>query len=238
MLKQFTTGKKPQVWVFDKQTGKKFKSHIKNVASENGFYDFSIKSGDYTIEPSLSDIESHASQVFKDIIREGSIENLSQERKIFLSHFFALQFVRTRQHRQIFKDMADALKDSLEKWGDDPSQVKEYTTVDGNTLKLHGIRSILKSSEFAPYFLNKTWVLFKAPKEFPLYISDNPITLQNMIDHGFYGNIGLDVKGIEIYCPISKFFTIGMLCPSHKDEFRKTYAGYKLLMQKKSRIII
>jgi len=34
LLKQFTSGKKPQVWVFDKTTGKKFKSHVKNVASE------------------------------------------------------------------------------------------------------------------------------------------------------------------------------------------------------------
>ena len=109
LLKQFTKGKKPQVWVFDKWTGKKFKSHVKNVASENRFYDFRFKGNEYTIEPSFSNIETHASKVIKDIVRENSIANLSNENMFFLSHFFALQFVRTKQHRQLFKDLSESL---------------------------------------------------------------------------------------------------------------------------------
>ena len=73
LLKNFTIGKKLQVWVFDKQTGKIFKSHVKNVASENGFYNFTIKGNEYTIEPSLSDVETHASKIVKGIIRNKRI---------------------------------------------------------------------------------------------------------------------------------------------------------------------
>lgn len=62
-----------------------------------------------------------------------------------------------------------------------------------------------------------------------MYISDNPVTLQNMIDHGPYGNIGLAVRGIEIYFPLSKTLALGMFCPSHEEEFKKTYEKYKLI---------
>lgn len=231
LLKQFTSGKKPQVWVFDKTTGKKFKSHVKNVASEKGFYNFRFKGNELTIEPSLSDIETHASKIIKDIVRKNSISDLSDEDRLFLSHFFALQFVRTKQHRQLFRDLSETLRDTLKKRGEDISQIKDYVEVDDKTLKFHGIRSILKSGEYAPYFLNKSWVLFKTTKSHPLYISDNPVTLQNMIDHGPYGNIGLAVRGIEIYFPLSKTLALGMFCPSHEEEFRKTYEKYKLIMR-------
>ena len=210
LLKQFANGKKPQVWVFDKTTGKIFKTHVKNVASENGFYNFRFKGNELTIEPSLSDIETHASKIIKDVVRKKSISDLSDDDRLFLSHFFSLQFVRTKQHRQSFRDLSETLGDTLKKRGEDISQIKDYVEVDDKTLKLHGIRSVLKSGEYAPYFLNKSWVLFKTTKSHPLYISDNPVTLQNMIDHGPYGNIGLAVRGIEIYFPLSKTLALGM----------------------------
>jgi hypothetical protein len=231
LLKQFASGKKPQVWVFDKKTGNKFKTHVKNVASENGFYDFQFKGNEYTIEPSLSKIETHASKIVRDIVRKNSITDLSNEDMLFLSHFFALQFVRTKQHRQLFKDLSETLGDTLKKRGEDISQIKDYVEVDNRTLKLQGIRSILKSSDFAPHFLNKSWVLFKTIKSHPLYISDNPVTLQNLTDHGPYGNIGLAVRGIEIYFPLSKTLVLGMFCKSLEEEVRKTYEKYKTIMR-------
>jgi hypothetical protein len=231
LLKQFSSGKKPQVWVYDKATGNKFKSHIKNVASEQGFYDFKFKGNELTIEPSLSNIESHASKIIKNIVRKNSISDLSDEERLFLSHFFALQFVRTKQYRQLFRDLSETLGETLKTRGEDISQIQDYVEVDDKTLKLHGIRSVLESNEYAPYFLDKSWVLFQTTKSQPLYISDNPVTLQNMIDHGPYGNIGLAVRGIEIYFPLSKTLALGMFCPSYEEEFKKTYEKYELIMR-------
>lgn len=231
LIKQFCSGKETQVWVFDKRTGKIFKSHVKNVASENGFYNFRFKKNEYTIEPSLSEIETHASKIVKGIVRKNSIADLSDEDMLFLSHFFALQFVRTKQYRQLFKDLSETLGDTLIKRGENISQIKDYVKIGDRTLKLHGIQSVIKSAEFAPYFLNKSWVLFRTTKSHPLYISDNPVTLQNMIDHGPYGNIGLAVRGIEIYFPLSKTLVLGMFCKSHEEEFRKTYEKLKIIMR-------
>jgi hypothetical protein len=231
LLKQFKSGKKPQVWVFDKTTGKTFRTHVKNVASEKGFYNFRFRGNELTIEPSLADIETHAAKIIKDIVGKNSISDILEDEKLFLSHFFALQFVRTKQHRQLFRDLAETLGNSFRQRGGDTSQIKDYIEVDDKTLKMHGIRSVLKSEEYAPYFLNKSWVLFKTTKSHPLFISDNPVTLQNMVDHGPYGNIGLAVRGIEIYFPLSKTLTLGMFCQSHEENFRKTYEKYKLIMQ-------
>ena len=62
--------------------------------------------------------------------------------------------------------------------------------------------------------MQKTWMLLEAPSFAPLYISDNPLSLDNRLDHGFYGNLGLGVVGIEIYFPLSTCLSISMVCPS------------------------
>jgi len=58
-------------------------------------------------------------------------------------------------------------------------------------------------TDFGPHFLNKIWFLAKATKTHPFMIGDNPVALQNHIDMEPYGNLGLGVKGIEIYFPLS-----------------------------------
>ena len=58
ILKNFNCGrkgKKPQVWVFDKHTGNKFRSNIENVAAENSFYDFNFEGIELTVEQTLSE---------------------------------------------------------------------------------------------------------------------------------------------------------------------------------------
>ena len=87
----------------------------------------------------------------------------------------------------------------------------------------------MDSHEFAPYFFAKSWLLFQTSKRHPFYISDNPITMQNMNDFGFYGNIGLAVKGIEIYFPFSKTLTLALFCPSIEESLRESYRKYQLL---------
>jgi hypothetical protein len=80
-----------------------------------------------------------------------------------------------------------------------------------------------------PYFLNKEWVLFDAPKGGSMYISDNPVALQNEVDHGPYGNLGLAVRGSEIHVPLSSALTIGLLCPTLIEPFRRSAENFRLL---------
>jgi hypothetical protein len=84
-------------------------------------------------------------------------------------------------------------------------------------------------SELAPYFYLKDWILFKAPKNTPFCLSDNPVTLQNFIDLSPIGNLGLAVKGIEIYFPISSLYSLGMICKSYKELLDDNFAKIEFL---------
>jgi hypothetical protein len=72
-------------------------------------------------------------------------------------------------------------------------------------------------SVFGPHFLNKDWLLISTTRKSPFIIGDNPLALQNAIDMGPYGNLGLAVKGIEIYLPLSPVRALAIWCPSHKQ---------------------
>lgn len=228
ILRNFTE-QKDQVWVLDKQNNRKFKTNIKNIASENGFYNFEIDGHQMTFETSISDFEGEASRIIKKIINSESIGSLTDEDKVVMSHFVALQYVRTKQWRETWKSMDEALTKAIREKGMNPEDMEGYRELTDEANKLEHMRSIHKADEFAPHFHNKDWVLLKATNKQSFWISDNPISLQNSIDRGFYGNIGLAVKGIEIYFPLSKELTLGMWCPSHQELINKKYGQYKFL---------
>lgn len=231
LLNNFAVGKKPQIWVFDKKTGKKFKTNIKNVASETKFYDFSFEDLELSIEPSLAEIEATAAKFIKTIVKNEGIAHLDENDKIFLSQFLALQFTRTKEHRLRLKDITEKMSANIRKRGWNPDGLEGYKGLTEDDLKIHGVKSVMKSHELAPHFFAKSWLLFQTSKKHPFYISDNPITMQNMNDFGFYGNIGLAVKGIEIYFPFSKTLTLALYCPSIEENLRESYKQYQILLK-------
>lgn len=230
VLKNFSFGKKHQVYVYDKHTNKSFKTNVKNVASENGFYDLTIEGVDLTIEPSLAEIERHAAPLIKRIAKEENISWLTEEDKSFLSYFFAIQFVRTKQHRNMWDNLTETLVEALSSKGINPEDLEGYYQQTEEDTKMAGIRSVLNSDEFAPHFHDKCWILFKTTKQHPFYTSDNPICLQNMNDFGPYGNIGLAVKGIEVYFPISTCLVLGMYCRSLEEQIRDGHEKFNKIL--------
>jgi hypothetical protein len=230
LLKNFVTGKKEQVWVFDKATGKRFRTNVRNVAAETGFYDFELKDAKLTLEPALSDLEGKTATILKPIIRQASLESLTQEDRHTLSYFLAVQFVRTKQWREMWAAFSEDFAESLRKRGINPDQIEGYKAPSEKDLKLEAVSAIVtRAKEFAPHFLSKTWVLLKATRNHPFYIGDNPVAMYNNISHGPYGNIGLAVRGIEIYLPLSSHLTLAMWCPSHVEELRKTVKNIALI---------
>lgn len=75
------------------------------------------------------------------------------------------------------------------------------------------------------------WVLLETTPRNPFFISDNPIGLHNDMDFAPYGNLGLAVKGIQIYLPISSTLCLNLLCPTIAEEFIKAYDNLKRLDQ-------
>jgi len=226
LLKNFGNGKKDQVHVFDKKTGKKFPTNIKNVASESRFYDFNIEGAELTIEPSLSKIEANAKPILKKILDEDSLKSISREEKERLCSFLAIQFTRTRAFKEQFRALPEMLSEKLKELGQTPEQHKSIAefirSPDENELKIQMIHMMKDApSTFGPHFASKHWILITTDGKNPFIIGDNPLAMQNTNNYSPYGNLGLAVQGIEIYLPLSPTRALAMWCPSITNQIEQ-----------------
>lgn len=223
LLKNFGTGKKDKLHVFDKLTGKSFATNARNVAAESRFYDFQLMGQDYSVETALSKMEGEAKPLIKSILDADSLADLSCDRRAKLSVFMAVQLTRGKWCREKILELSRVLNDLKGKSGEemDDSRITEDIQVpDANELAILTARAISAAHVLAPFFADKVWVLGTTDSKNPFQLGDNPIGLQNSIDMGPYGNIGLALQGIEIYFPLSPQRVLAMLCPSHERMFR------------------
>lgn len=118
LLKQFGTGKKDQLHVFDKHTLRGFMTNARNVAAESGFYDFSVPQGTYSIEPWLGQIESRAKKILKAVLERDSLANFADDDRATLCDFLAVQLARTPHFRLQMNSLPDLVMQHFRKHGD------------------------------------------------------------------------------------------------------------------------
>ena len=100
ILKNFASNPKgTQVWAFNKKTSKIFQTKIRNVASEKGFYDVPIDGKEFSFDPTLTELETYAAPIIKEIVKEESLENLSPDNEGILAYFFAAQYAGAQDNR-------------------------------------------------------------------------------------------------------------------------------------------
>lgn len=223
LLKQFGTGKKNQLHVLDKHTGRTFVSNARNVASERAFYDFVVGEHSFSIEASLSELESKTKKVLKHILERDSLADLTADARATLCAFLAVQFTRTRHFRLQWSSLPGLLAEHLRKHGDvlAPALEEYIRTPDENQAAMETAKIISEApGQFGPHFASKAWVLFRTAGNHPFIIGDNPLALQNTMDRGPLGNLGLAVPGIEIYLPLTPTRALGCLCPSIIEAMR------------------
>lgn len=227
LLRQFGTGKKDQVHVFDKVTGRTFATNAKNVASESRFYDFELDEAKLTIEPALSKLESTAKPLLERIAKEDTVAGFTPVERAQLCGFFAVQFTRTKNYRERYKSLSDMMLERVKAMSPSEEAFMEFAKgvpeADENHLKLITAESVISAPrEFGPLFNNKTWHVLTTTAKRPFLLGDNPITLQNATDMRPYGNLGLAVQGIEIYFPLTPTRALAMWCPTIAEQIIKT----------------
>lgn len=233
LLRQFGIGKKDQLHVFDKASGRTFVTNAKNVASESRFYDFEVREAKLTIEPALSKLESVAKPLLERIAKEETTEFLTDLERVQLCGFFAVQFTRTKNYRERFKSLGDLVLERVKEMSPSAEAFEEFAKgipeQNENHLKLITAESVMSApGDFGPLFHNKTWHVLITTAKRPFLLGDNPITLQNATDMRPYGNLGLAVKGIEIYFPLTPTHALAMWCPSISEGIIRS--GEQLLM--------
>lgn len=230
ILKRFSFGKGKHIYAYDKRFEHVFTCSVNNAAVKNKFYDIKIDEEEITIEHALSEIETKAAIIYKKILDSENLRTITDLEKKSFSDFLAIQFLRTPNFREMYKDANVKLRDKFRKMGVDPEETLGAAEQIEEESILFSLDFVMKHHEYAPYFSNKDWVLMKTTKPQPFYISDNPISLQNIIPgDGLFGNIGLAVEGIEIYMPLSPTLTLALFCKSHRDKIMKANERAELL---------
>jgi hypothetical protein len=215
LLRGFTAPSSKQLFVFDKTSRRVFSQSPDRAAKEGGFYDLQTPVGTVSLEKSLADLESRAAEAIADIRKHRSLTTLTQRRAADVAHFAAVQLTRTSNYRKKAMRMSSEMAAWAKRMADARGAISDLAPLDEEGAKLLALHMLAKSHELAPHFLSKAWMLLSPPPGLYFLASDNPVTLHNSLDLGWMGNLGLAVRGIEIYLPLSRDLTLAFLCPSH-----------------------
>lgn len=101
ILKNFRTGKKKRVHVYDKQRKIAYTSAVRDAACETGYYNIEIDGQGYTLEDKLSSLEGITGNIVKKIIDNESLAGLETKELAFFHLFCAVQLLRTETQRNL-----------------------------------------------------------------------------------------------------------------------------------------
>lgn len=216
ILRKFLTDiKKEQVSVFQKSTGRVFTPNINGIMSERRFNEFRINEDYYTsFESDVCRIEDIVLPTYEALAERQQITGSAEEAEL-LGVFVAFQMLRVRAYRDWIADTSTHLHDQLAQKGFDPSDIGELIQTEDELKESHlsAIRSSIQ--EFSLAIAEKDFILLKAPPDRHFYLGDNPVTLHNdEPQDGIWSNIGLSVKGIQIYVPLTSKLMLAAWCPS------------------------
>jgi hypothetical protein len=206
---------KEQVTVFDKKTGKTFTPNISGIMAERKFHDFQVTE-EYaaSFEQSAGRVEDALLPTYRRILAERRLRNDAEE-QAHLALLVAFQFLRTRRQRDRFVELESLISKKLEKMGNKLSDIENYSPFTEDSLKLQHAGFITKAiGDFAKAISEKHFMIIGSAAERDFYVSDNPVVLHNDEDLGPYGNLGIAVRGIQIYLPLSHDLLLACLCPT------------------------
>jgi Protein of unknown function (DUF4238) len=222
LLRNFCTGKKSKLWAYDKSTAKSFETNIQNVAGERDFYEAEIGGRILSLEQGLSAMESKTAAIIDRILAQRSIGALSDDDRIQIAVFVAIQMQRVPNQREHLIAMNAGIRKALGDRDIAPELVEGLADITLDEAKAMSVMMLAEPNEIPVHILDKTWLLFETNAATPFFISDNPVAMQNLVEPKgpFRGNLGLAVRGIEIYLPISSTMVLGFFCRSHEAEIR------------------
>lgn len=223
------------LFVFDKFKLKSFKTNIKNVACEKGFYDFPIDQSDIhgideqIIEKSLGDFENEFAGSLDHLLhqlgkkrRRRSILPVNQKKALAL--FISIQFLRTRELRSETEEMMEKLDTELLKrsLGKDAEDYSVEINQDWLPIFQAGLMFDPRLLEASVQILtNHIWFVGVNTTDQPFFTSDHPTVKRAHISDPLVSYSGLASKGIEIVFPLSPKYVLVLCERTAFREFEK-----------------
>jgi hypothetical protein len=219
ILRNFRTGKKKRVHVFDKQRKLAYTSSVRDAACEGGYYNIEIDGAGYTLEGKLASLEDMASSAVRKIVNQETLAGLDEKELAFFHLFCAVQLLRTEHQRDFGRQLQESVTKWLERRDISVEEVENFEILNEEQIKQNHVQNINSLAvEFANHFKNKIMMLVKAPRGSEFIISDNPVTMYNHIPRPGRGNLGLALEGIEVQMPLSQSLSVAFVCPTMMSE--------------------
>lgn len=222
LLKHFSTpgkGKRQRLYAFDKAAGRAYATTPDDATVRNTFYNLDNHPDRLSLEPLLGIYEHHAAPVIAALLAHRDIRRLTDDERYRLAVFVAVQRARTFGELERISGMISVLTDKMEAIGSTKEQAMETLGLSsGGDTKDIFLRQLVQQVSHIDLLLKKDWYLLETRPERPFYVSDNPVVLKNSNDFGPYGNLGLAVRGIQIYLPLSSTLMLAMYCPSIREQ--------------------
>lgn len=214
-LKQFVdphtpAGQEPYVWIFDRG-GKNGKRRApRNILTETDLYTFRGKDGtkNYSLEKSLSQIESDYASVFEDKIRRHVPLNTSEH--VVLCAFVAAMLQRTIKQKENIEGFFDRLISVTEQM-EQAHGLKPKKSLELKAAKENAHRSMIVQSvpEITNILAKMNLAFLVANRRSSFITSDSPCFLFNseLQWQRFYGP-GLAQKNVEVRMPLSPAISV------------------------------
>jgi Protein of unknown function (DUF4238) len=127
LLRNFSELDKKQkgekIWAFDKSNSSIFRTNLRNLAAERGFYDIEGDEGRIATETLLSELEDHSAGALRKIVEDRRLGKLSSAERKWLCVFCAVQFLRVRNAREKQIFLNDSLRRKIIESGGDVNNV-------------------------------------------------------------------------------------------------------------------
>jgi len=160
LLRGFATPKRRQVYVFDKQIEKVFRSSVRNLACERGFYDLEDEGDPKRLDRWLGRLEEYTAPIIKSIRGRRSLDHLHPAERKWIASFIAVQQVRTRHHRESRGYLNRQMADALREMGADPNKVENFRELTQAEVRRDSIADMPPTAfTLLPHLLNKAWIL-------------------------------------------------------------------------------
>jgi len=229
ILRNFSCGKKNKIFVFDKKSNRSFPSNSKDIGHENNFYDDQVTEYGNETEFKLSELETIVAPIVDKIVSQGSIKELEEWEHKWLCLFSTVQMLRTNDTRDFLEESNKIINERVKEWeGSSSEGVDNFINMSKEEIKSSSI-NLLNSlpGSLVKNFLDKELSLLEAPENQSFYISDHPVVKHNYLPREGRGNLGIGLKGIQIYFPISSKYCLSFLCSELVQEIRQKVKNHQ-----------
>ena len=207
-----------QIFVFDKFNQRSYKTNIRNIASEKGFYDFKFAETELAggvsnsiVEEELNKLENEFAMSLEYLLNQ--VEKKRRRRGILSFHhkktmalFLIFQLLRTREQRKIIEDSSNLLDEIIRKEFEGCKSNDSLLANDQEMVSLIQTSIMFDSKvreEYLEVFMEYIWIFGRNVSNTPFFTSDHPVSKIPHKRDPIMSYSGFASFGIEIAFPLS-----------------------------------